>query len=68
MGDKEREQKGSEISDVGETLDVRPVDEERRATSSNFLKITVLWSSPALGSKFDLVGLFVVEALDSGPL
>lgn len=68
MGEREREQKGSEISDVGETRDVRPADEERLATSSKVLRITVLGSSPALPSKFDLVGLFVAEELESRAL
>jgi hypothetical protein len=41
MGDREREQKGSEISDVGETREVLPVEDERRVTSSKVFRMTV---------------------------
>lgn len=66
MGDKEREQNGSEISNVGEILDVRPVDEDHRATSSNVFKITTLGSLPAsLSVLISRVGLLVTELLGS---
>lgn len=41
MGDREREQKGSEISDVGETREVLPVEDECRVTSSKVFRMTV---------------------------
>jgi hypothetical protein len=60
MGDKERAQKGSEISEVGETLDVLPAEGERRATSSNVFRMTTLGSWVLL---FDMcpVGLLATE-------
>jgi hypothetical protein len=66
MGSKEREPKGSAISDVGETLGVRPLEEDRRVTSSKVFKITTLGSVPASLSALDLlVGLLVTEPLAS---
>lgn len=62
MGDREREQKGSEISDVGETREVLPVEDERRVTSSKVFRMTVLGSSLASFSiLITLTGLFVTE-------
>lgn len=62
MGDRERAQKGSEISDVGETREVLPVEDERRVTSSKVFRMTVLGSSLASFSVLiTLTGLFVTE-------
>jgi hypothetical protein len=62
MGDRERAQKGSEISDVGETCEVLPVEDERRVTSSKVFRMTVLGSSLASFSVLiALTGLFVTE-------
>lgn len=66
MGDKEREQKGSEISDVGESREVRPVEEERRVTSSKVFNMTTLGSSvKSFSVLITLIGLLATEYTDS---
>jgi hypothetical protein len=66
MGDREREQKGSEISDVGDTREVLPVEDERRVTSSKVFKMTTLGSSVAsVSGLMTLTGLLVTEYTDS---
>jgi hypothetical protein len=66
IGDREREQKGSEISDVGDTLEVLPVEDERRVTSSKVFNMTTLGSSVGSFSVLiTLTGLLVTEYTDS---
>lgn len=66
IGDREREQKGSEISDVGETREVLPVEDERRVTSSKVFRMTTLGSSVGSVSVLTtLTGLLVTEYTDS---
>lgn len=66
IGDRESEQKGSEISDVGDTRDVLPVDEERLVTSSNVFKMTTLGSSlVSFSVLMTLTGLLITEYTDS---
>jgi hypothetical protein len=66
MGDSDRAQNGSEISEVGEIRDILPLG-ERRVTSSKVFKITTLGSLPrALHSLLAaLVGLLATELLQS---
>lgn len=66
IGDSDRAQNGSEISEVGEILDSLPLG-ERRVTSSKAFKITTLGSSPrTLHSLLAaLVGLLATELLQS---
>lgn len=67
FGERDRLQKGSEISDVGEILVIFPLDGERRVASSKVLKMTTLGSSPlTLESPLvALVGLLATELLHS---
>jgi hypothetical protein len=66
FGERDKLQKGSEISDVGEILKVFPLDGERRVASSKVFKITTLESSPPLQSPLaTLVGLLAAELLRS---
>jgi hypothetical protein len=61
FGERDKLQKGSEISDVGEIPKVFPLDGERRVTSSNVFNITTLGSSPLAA----LAGLLAAELLRS---
>jgi len=66
MGSKEREPKGSAISDDGEALGVRPLEDDRRVTSSKVFKITTLGSVPATLSALGLLmGPLATEPLAS---
>lgn len=66
IGDREREQKGSDISDVGETREVLPAEDERRVTSSKVFRMTTLGSSVGSVSVLTtLTGLLVTEYTDS---
>jgi hypothetical protein len=67
IGDKDRLQNGSEISEVGENLDSLPFDGERRVTSSKVFKMTTLGSSPLTLHSLRTadVGLFAAELLHS---
>lgn len=67
IGESESEQKGSEISDVGETRGILPVDEDRRVVSSNIFRTTTLGSSLGIASDLmPLIGLVATELTDSG--
>lgn len=67
FGERDRLQKGSEISDVGEILEILPFDGERLVASSKVFKITTLGSPPlTLESPLAaLVGLLATELLRS---
>lgn len=66
IGSKERDPKGSAISDVGDTRGVRPLEDDRRVTSSKVFKITTLGSVPTSLSALDLLmGLLTTELLAS---
>jgi hypothetical protein len=66
IGDREREQKGSEISEVGDTCEVLPAEGERRVTSSNVFRMTTLGSSVgSVSVLITLTGLPATEYTDS---
>jgi hypothetical protein len=58
FGERDKLQKGSEISEVGEIL-IFPVDGERRVASSKVFKITTLGSSSTQSGLAVIVGLLV---------
>lgn len=66
MGERDRLQNGSEISEVGENLNSLPFDGERRVASSKVFRMTTFGSSLALHSLRTIdVGLLAAELLHS---
>lgn len=66
IGDSDRLQNGSEISEVGENLEILPFDGERRVVSSKVFRITTFGSSLTLHSlRATDVGLVAAELLHS---